>query len=178
MSERAIRLFVPGFLLVYFVFGFGRWITYQVEIYPIGAWGMFHRIDKVFNDYELLVHRKGERHFDPPAGIALTGQARLVMNGFVRLTERGDLEDAARYRDFVEREVVGPDAEYEMVLVLDRSRPKEYHLIRRRSFGPYTTPPDQLPPVGARFEFPDGNKKYQKKKDKDRRRVKRKKSPR
>ena len=105
MSERAIRRFVPGFMLFCFVFAFPRWITYQPEIFPFSAWGMFHRVDKVFNDFDLVVHRRGERRFVPAAaasdpdneaGLVRTGEARLVMNGYVRLTERGDEERAAR----------------------------------------------------------------------------------
>ena len=37
MSERAIRRFVPGFMLFCFVFAFPRWITYQPEIFPFSA---------------------------------------------------------------------------------------------------------------------------------------------
>ncbi|MGH0029789.1 MAG: hypothetical protein ACQGVC_08355 [Myxococcota bacterium] len=185
MSERAIRRFVPGFMLFCFVFGFSRWITYQVEIFPFSAWGMFHRIDKVFNDFDLVLHRRGQQRFDPPApasdpdnpaGLVRSGQARLLMNGFVRLTERGQEAEAARYREFIEREIVGPDAEYEIQLVLERSRPHEYHLMGRKSFGPFVTGADQPPPTpGARFAFPDeGNAKFAKKRNPNKRRTKRK----
>lgn len=187
MSEARLRLFIPGFLLFYFLFGFSRWITYQVEIYPFGAWGMFHRIDKVWNDFDLAVHRLGERSFDPPAlasdpdnaaGIDRTGELRLVLNGFVRHTEAGRTEQAERYRDFLEREILGPDAEYEVLMILDRSRPHEYPLIRVKHFGPFVSDPDLAAPTGEDFAYRDTGHAFRKRPERTKRRTKKKKSAR
>jgi len=171
MSERAIRFFVPGFLLVYFVIGFGRWITNQHEVYPIGAWGMFHRVDKKYPEYDLRILRIGDRRLAPPAlasapddpiGIELTAHRRLVLNGWFRLTRLGETQDAARYKQFIDRQIVGPDVEYEILRTLNRSRPSERDLVTVASSGVLRSDPELgEPDPQARFAFADSNRKFQ-----------------
>lgn len=186
MSERAIRFFVPFFLLVYFVIGFGRWITLRNEVFPIGAWGMFHRIDKKFYDYDMLVHRIGSRVFDPPArvgdpddptGMQLTPHQRLVLNGYFRFTLLGRPEKAERYKQFIDRNIVGPDADYEILRIHERSRPSEQDLVTESTSGILHSDPGGSPPdPEARFAFADTNFKFQIPRPEGVRRVKNKKS--
>jgi hypothetical protein len=188
MSERAIRYFVPGFLLVYFVIGFGRWISNQHEVYPIGAWGMFHRVDKKHPEYDLRILRIGDRRLVPPAqasdpddplGIELTAHVRLVLNGWFRLTRLGETQDAARYKQFIDRHIVGPDVEYEILRIMARSRPSEQDLVTVSSSGVLRSAPGLgEPDPQARFAFADTNRKFQMPRPNTGRRYKSKKSGR
>jgi hypothetical protein len=187
MQHRTVRIFVPLFLAFYFWFGFGRWVTFKPEIYPIAAWGMFQRLDKTYPDYDLRIQRLGGRELDPPqsareaTGVPLDGQARLVLNGYVWSVklELGDL--ATRYRDFIDRQIVGPDASYELLAWERHARRSERDEETVTAYGPFETSADlPAPTPGARFDFGDGKQKFtlDDRKRGDERPVKRRKSGR
>ncbi|MCZ6785203.1 MAG: hypothetical protein O7G30_18035 [Proteobacteria bacterium] len=187
MTRRGLRYFIPGFFAFYFIFGMTRWIAFQQEIFPIGAWGMFQRIDKEFRDYDVLVSRMGGRDYVPPVslrqpdnplGIELDGQALLVVNGYVRFVHRGELDKAARYREFFENTVLGADATYEMVEIERRSRRSERHKEEVTRYGPFEARPasDRVDPT-ARFVFEPTKLKFGKQTVRgEERRIKRRKS--
>lgn len=163
MSERSIRIFVPAFLAVYFLIGFGRWVIFEPEIYPIAAWGMFQRIPKVSRDYDLLIHRLGDEEFSPPIsardpenalGIDLSGHQMLVLNGYARLSQLDCEVYTSQHRFFIDQHIVGPDTRYEIHQIYDRARSDERHRLKIVKFGPFETAADQAPPdPEARFQF-------------------------
>lgn len=168
VTEKAIRSFVPAFFAVYFVIAFSRWIGGAHEIYPFGAWGMFHHLPQSYDVYDLRLHRLGGRDFDPPIlaseadpalGLALDAHRLLVLNAFVRHTRLGNEDRAAPYLDFASSAIIGPDAEYEVLHTRARTRRRQRHREVTVAYGPYLTGADLAPRTpGQRFEFPDAGK--------------------
>ncbi len=168
MTEKTIRLFVPAFFAIYFVIGFGRWIGGAHEIYPIGAWGMYHYLPRYYDQFDLRVYRLAGRDFDPPIysstadpqlGIGLDGHRNLVINGYVRNSKLHREERALPYLDFTSIAILGPDSKYEILRMRARSRRNERKRQKTTVYGPFVTADDQSARLeGARFEFPAGGK--------------------
>ncbi len=184
MTERVIRLFIPSFFALYFAIGFGRWITGMHEIYPIGAWGMYHHLPKHYSLFDLRVYRLGGRDFDPPIyastadpgwGIALDAHRNLVINAYLRNLKFGREERALPYLDFINNAIIGPDSKYEILHKKAYSRLRDRDREETTVHGPFETHTNQPPRIAnARFEFPDV-KKFAKREHTGHRRLKRKK---
>lgn len=170
MSDRFIRILIPALLVAYFGIGFGRWLTYRPEVYPVAAWMMFQRPSRRTFDYDILLHRDGDRTFVPPVSVrdhpeilavALGGHQKLVLNGFARFTHRKRIEETERYRRFIDRQIVGADRRYEIVRIKEHARADRQHLDETRRFGPFDTAAGLPPPdPSARFEFPDWDRRH------------------
>jgi len=186
MSEPALRVFVPSVFALFFAVGFGRWIGGAVEAYPFGAWAMFQRQPRAYHVYDLRVSRFDGRELDPPVlaseappelGLALDAHRQLVLNAYVQHTRRGRPERGEPYREFIAREIVGPDARYEILHIRARSRGDERDQETTVAYGPFETSAEQPPRVaGARFDF-FGGKKFQPRKSDGHRRHKRRNLP-
>jgi len=180
MSEKTIRLLVPTFMLLYFGVGFGRWIGGLHEIYPIGAWGMFHRIPRSVEVYDLRIHRHRGVDHDPPflasevvdePGISLDGHRLLVLNGFATHTRKGRAAEAVPYRTYLDRVVVGPDSKYEVLRHRRRTSDRGRRVFGKSSHGPFETPIrfEGEPPISEHFDFPEKKRFERLRKDEHRR---------
>jgi hypothetical protein len=184
MTEKAIRIVIPIFFAIYVAIGFGRWIVGTYEIYPFGAWGMYHRLPKYYDDFDLRVHRLAGRDFDPPIhasttdpawGIGLDAHRKLVLNAYLqslRLRRKGQV---IPYLKFTKTAMVGPDSKFEILHKRLRSRRRQRDREKTIVHGPFTTSADQPPRVpGERFEFP-GSGKFKKREQTGHRQLKRRK---
>lgn len=183
MSIRALRFFIPGFVLVYVAIGYGRWAANLPEVYPVGAFAMFQRVKPFHQEYDLVVHRLGGRELDPPAsareepdraGVVLDGHRLLVVNGYVLRMHEGN-PSAEQYRDYLDR-WLGPDSRYEVVAFKRISRSTASRKAKREVYGPFVTSPSLDPTPPGRFQFEEDA--LDKERDPDApRRVKRRKAP-
>ena len=165
MSEKTIRILVPAFMLIYFAVGFGRWIAGWNEIYPVGAWGMFHYVTRTYEEFDIRIHRHRGRDVEPPVlvseagadlGIELDAHRTLVLNGFVTHTRKKRESKAARYRAYLDRVVVGPDSKYEVLRHKRRATPRNRRKDKTSAYGPFETAAsfEGDPEASERFEFP------------------------
>jgi hypothetical protein len=112
----------------------------------------------------------------PELGLALDAHRLLVLNAFVKHSERNRDDRAVPYREFVSLSIVGPDARYEILHTQSRSRQNERDREKTIVYGPFSTAPDQPGRIDrARFDFPP-NDKFVRREHDGHRRVKRKKS--
>lgn len=108
------------------VAGLGLYAFGRHEIYPFSAWDMYSRTPSTLTDFRLLVHRVGDRRFDPPRYLhdipGLNAPTRSVTNanllrkfGFAVVA---DDPSAEQYRAIAEQSFGLRDADYELMKIV------------------------------------------------------------
>lgn len=114
------------FALLAAVAGLGLYAFGRHEIYPFSAWDMYSRTPSTLTDFRLLVHRVGDRRFEPPRYLhdvpGLDAPTRSVTNAnllrkFGFAVVAGD-PSAQSYRDIAEQAFGLRDADYELMKIV------------------------------------------------------------
>jgi len=119
---RLLGLFLPAFLLCYFVVGVAR--MGKTEFYPIGSWAMFSTVPNEVTTYRLRVTGIGVQPIAPPA---YYGSQQGVLTAPVKIStvfairrlgsalDRHETQLAEQLRPVVERAVLPEGATYDIV---------------------------------------------------------------
>lgn len=127
MSYNTLKVFVLGFLLVYFAGGLFTRRFPKEEVYPFFSWSLFDRMPNSHITYTIRVHRYSQERFNPPkffadAAYMFSGTDNspsrydVIIQDLGESLERKDADEILTNRKRLEVHM-NDDVEYEVIKV-------------------------------------------------------------
>ena len=124
LSYNRLKIFIGGFLIVYFVIGFLTRYIPKGEVFPFFSWKLFDSIPNTSTEYGVLVSIYNGKSFQPPRlfkdakGIIPqydSIQARNIIQNMGKAHVKAQIEERERLRRLFEKNFLKLPARYQLI---------------------------------------------------------------